>query len=168
MAKASKQKKYVRRYKKGTVQRKKGTKFLWILFYYFKERVEFSTGDPDTPENFDFWERWLDDTMEAIEEGTFRYAEAFPNAPPEKKAYFAGLERSEVKTDPSDVTFEEFARYYLKTILPRFKSVNKRDDFTSRIEHRLIPFFGKMPLSQNNRTLISEFISHLNQLDRNE
>lgn len=159
---------YTRKYKKGSVLRKKGTNLLWILFFYFGERVEFSTGDVDTADNFEKWERWLDGTIELIEKKSFVYSDAFPGASPKKKALFASYENLEVKRQPSEVKFEDFADSYKKKVLKNFKSVNKRDDYESRIDYRLIPFFGDMTFSRINRNVIIQFIAYLNTVDRDK
>ena len=51
---------------------------------------------------------WLDRIMAKIEDGTFRFAEAFPGASDEKKARFAQLEGWEYAYDPRDVRFGDY------------------------------------------------------------
>jgi integrase len=86
--------------KQGTIKRRKESKKLYVDFYYFGQRITKSTELDDSPANERrVWE-FLKRTMERIEEGTFKFAEAFPGASEEEKAYFTRLEGREYALNP--------------------------------------------------------------------
>ena len=92
---------------KGSITRKRGSGKLYVDFYYHGVRIVKTTGQDDTPENWQKARKWLDRAMERIGDGTFVFAEAFPGAPAEEKAFHARLEGWEYTPDPQDVLFGE-------------------------------------------------------------
>ena len=72
--------------------RKPGSKNLYVCLRYFGRQIQRSTGLPDTPENREKVANFLRGVKRRIEERTFRFSEAFPNAPEREKQYFAKLE----------------------------------------------------------------------------
>jgi integrase len=147
--------------RRGCIITKRGSKNLYVLFYYFGKRIEFSTGAPDTKENRRTWEAWLDRNMARIKDGIFRYAEAFPGASPEKKALFTRLEGSEYQPEPSSITFSQFVERYIEKVLSNFPSATKREDYQCVIRSRLLPFFGDMTFREITRNEVGRFIATL-------
>jgi hypothetical protein len=130
------------------------------------QRIEYPTGDLDTPENREHWEEWLDDALDAIASGTFVYAVVFPNAKPEKKVLFARLESksSNGKTPkkcPETVTFGEVINAFRKHMIPKYPSKNKQDTYESKLSSRIEPFFKDVTLAEINRLKVGEFISDM-------
>jgi integrase len=89
----------------GSITRNKGSRKLYVKFSYFGTPVEQSTGFDDTPENRAEMRKWLDRQLQKIDEGTFRFAEAFPGASEEKKRFFAEKEGWIYSTEPHRVLF---------------------------------------------------------------
>src|SRR6185369_5769312 len=72
----------------GSIKRRKDSKKLYVDFYYFGRRIIRSTEQDDTPANERRVRDFLNRIMERIEEGTFKFAEAFPGATRKEKAFF--------------------------------------------------------------------------------
>ena len=117
----------------GSIITKSNSRNLYLLFHYFKERVEYSTGDADTLENRVKWESWLDRNMKRIEDGTFVYEKAFPHAKRQKKEFFGRLESRGYQTHPSEITFGEYANWYIDEVLPNFASISTIKDYHSAL-----------------------------------
>jgi integrase len=66
--------------KKGKITKKRGSKELYVDFYYHGKRIVKSTGLEDSTKNFKKARNWLDRAIEKIDRGTFVFAEAFPGA----------------------------------------------------------------------------------------
>lgn len=76
----------------GAIKRRKESKKLYVDFYYFGRRITRSTELNDTPANERKVRAFLDKVMQRIEDGTFKFAEAFPGATEEEKEFFTQLE----------------------------------------------------------------------------
>jgi integrase len=139
----------------------KGTKRLYIQFQYYGQRVEYPTKDLDTPENREEWENWLNRNMARVEAGTFVYAEAFPDAKPEKKALFAKLEGKKIMISPETITLGQVIEDYLVKTVPSFPTESKRDAYKSKIRSRILPYFKNMTFADFNRNVVGKFISSL-------
>jgi integrase len=139
----------------------KGTKRLYIQFQYYGQRVEYPTKDLDTHENREVWERWLNRNMARVEAGSFVYAEAFPDAKPEKKALFARLEGNKLKVSPDTITFGQVIEDYRVKTVPNFPTESKRDAYESKIRSRILPYFENMTFADFNRNVVGQFISSL-------
>ena len=105
----------------GRVTRKRGSKKLYVDFFYNGVRVEKSTGLDDTPKNWKIARQWLDRQMEKIASGTFVFAEAFPGASEEEKSYHAVREDWEYKPEPHNVLFENYVATWRKTYSRQLK-----------------------------------------------
>ena len=94
-------------------------------FYYFGQRITKSTELDDTPANERKVKEFLKRTMERIEDGAFKFAEAFPGASEEEKAYFTQLEGREYRPEPHQVLFGEYVKEWMESIYPSFGSLQK-------------------------------------------
>jgi integrase len=146
---------------KGKIARKKGSNKLYVDFYYHGTRIVKSTGEKDTPENREKVQGWLIRAMEKIDAGTFVFAEAFPGASPEEKAFHAEREGWEYKPGPQDVFFDNYVTNWEKRFLTACRSENKRRDYDQVIKCWLIPHFGNKTFFQITGVAIKEFISTL-------
>lgn len=145
--------------KAGAIIRKPGSKMLYILFYYHGRRVEKSTGLPDLPANRKKARIWLDRQMEQIEAGKFVFAEAFPGAPEEEKAYFSKLEGWHYAPEPRDVLFGDYIRHWKEIIWQHFDSHLKKLDYQVVIDYWLLPHFAEIPFSQITSVEIQKFMA---------
>ena len=150
---------YERRHNRGSVYIK-GRK-IFVKFRYHKNPVEYATGELDTPENREHWEKWLDNALDAIDEGKFVYAKVFPSAKPHKKALFARLEGRAAGIDPSMVTMGQVIRKYRDEVVPNFTSKSTRDAYESKIRSRILPYFDNMTFSEFNSNEAAKFIGTL-------
>lgn len=146
---------------KGTILRKPGSKKLYLCFYYFGRRIEKTTGVNDTPQNRRKVRLWLDQQMDKIERGTFRFAEAFPDADDDKKAFFAQLEGSQYFPDSKDVLFDNFVDRWYQDIWNNWEESTKKDDYQQVINYWLRPYFRKMSFAKITYFEIVKFIGSL-------
>jgi integrase len=118
---------------------------LWVDFRYLAERVREPTGVDDTAENQKEVRRQLDLIVAEIENGIFEFAKRFPHS--SKKAYFAELEGRTVTKDPADVIFGEYVEKWWADMQPGMSESQIRD-YTSILDHHVLPRFSKMPFSE--------------------
>jgi integrase len=147
--------------KGGRIRKKPGSKKLYVDFYYHGVRIVKTTGLDDTPENEDKAREWLDRAMEKIEDGTFAFAEAFPGASVEEKAFHSKKEGWEYAPAPQDVLFGEYTSQWVKKILDRCPSQTKRDNQRLIIDYWLLPYFGDKTFYQISGVTLKEFIPTL-------
>jgi len=145
----------------GSVTRKKGSKKLYVSFYYNDVRVVKSTGLDDTPANERRARDWLDRQIDKIADGTFRFADAFPGATAEEKAYHAAREGWDYKPEPQNVLFGDYVGVWLTRIMMNYPSENKKRDYRQVIEDWLLPELGEKTFYQINGVLLQEFLSKL-------
>lgn len=124
--------------------RKPGSKNIYVCLRYFGRQIQRSTGLPDTPQNREKVRKFLEGVKKRIEEQTFRFSEAFPNAPEREKQYFAKLEGWAYQPDPTKVLIGDYIRRWRELIWRNFSSETKRRDFQQVIEDRLLPYFGQL------------------------
>ncbi|MCX5814397.1 MAG: tyrosine-type recombinase/integrase [Proteobacteria bacterium] len=134
--------------KQGNIKRRKGSNKLYVDFYYFGKRITKSTELDDNPANEIKVREFLDRTMERIENGAFKFAEAFPGASEAEKVYFTQHEGREYRPEPHQVLFGEYAKEWIETILPSFSSSTKRKDYREAIETRILPYFKNVSFYQ--------------------
>jgi integrase len=146
---------------KGSITRKKGSGKLYVDFYYNGVRIVKTTGLNDTPQNRQNARKWLDSILERIGNGSFAFADAFPGASAEEKAFHARLEIREYAPKPRDVLFGDYVEGWIERILEKSPSRTKRDDHRKMIDYWLLPHFGKMTFHQITGVALKEFIPTL-------
>lgn len=132
----------------GSIRRRKDSKKLYVDFYYFGHRIIRSTELDDTPANERRVRDFLNRIMERIEENTFKFAEAFPGASPQEKAFFTNLEGREFRPEPHQVRFGDYVKDWMKSNFSTFVSPTKQRDYKEAIQTRLLPYFRTMTFHQ--------------------
>lgn len=152
---------------KGSVLTNK-TSTIYILFYYLGQRVEINTGYDITEKNISVWRSWLDRNIAKINNGTFIFSEALPNASEKQKSKFNQLEGREAKigNDPKLIKIKDFAKIYDQKIISAFPNPSKRQSYRAKLNNRIIPLLGEFTIQELTRTTIATFIKHLNGKDR--
>jgi len=145
----------------GAIKRRKDSKNLYVDFYYFGRRITRSTELNDTPTNERKVRTFLTRITERIEDGTFKFAEAFPGASEEEKAYFTRLEGREYRPEPHQVLFGEYVKEWMETIFPSFGSPTKRNDYKEAIETKILPHFKDVSFYQITGTTVFKFTDTL-------
>jgi integrase len=147
--------------KQGNIKRRKGSKKLYVDFYYFGKRITRSTELDDTQDNEMKVREFLKRTMERIESGTFKFTEAFPGASEAEKEYFTQREGREYRPEPHQVLFGEYAKEWMETIFPSFSSSTKRRDYREAIETRILPHFKNISFHQITSAVLLKFTETL-------
>lgn len=147
--------------KKGSVGRKTGSPYLYVRFPYRGMRIEKSTGLIDNEHNRNMVREWLDHIFDMIDQGTFRFAEAFPGASEEEKRYFSRLEGRQYGTDPSHIYCDDYLEHWVESVLPRMQSETKRHDYASDIESRIRDFFNGKTFADFNGHGLMDFVNSL-------
>ena len=93
--------------------------------------------------------KWLDRAIGRIESETFVFAEAFPGASTQEKAFHAKREGWEYAPKPQDVLFGDYTSDWVKRILQKFPSKTKQSDQKEIIAYWLVPHFGNMTYSSD-------------------
>ena len=145
----------------GRVTRKSGSKKLYVDFVYNDVRLEKSTGLSDTIGNRRIAGQWLDRQIDKIKKGAFIFAEVFPGASEEEKAFHAAREGWEYKPEPHNVLFENYVATWRTTILANAKSQGKQLDWNLAIDCWLLPYFGTKTFHQIHAVEIQRFLSQL-------
>jgi len=147
--------------KQGAIIRKRGSKKLYILFYYFGQRVEKTTGLNDTQANRKKVRVWLDRIFEKIDAGLFVFAEAFPGASDEEKTRFAKLEGWQYTPEPNQVLFGDYLQEWLENVWQELPEGTKKEDYKQIIDYWLIPHFQDMTFYQISGVELQKFIRSL-------
>ncbi|MDG5466799.1 DUF3596 domain-containing protein [Deltaproteobacteria bacterium IMCC39524] len=150
--------------RRGVITRKKGSRKLYVDFRYRGKRIERSTGLVDTPENKTVLREWLDRVMDKIDEGTFRFEDAFPDASEKDKNWFAKQEGREYRPKPHQVLIGDYLGTWLDEVVATFPSANKRRDYGKIVEGRIRPYFAELTFHQLNRVEVRKFIGQLRYL----
>lgn len=145
----------------GAIKRRKISEKLYVDFYYFGVRITKSTGLDDTPQNREKVRLFLDKAMQKIETRTFRFAEAFPGASRKERKFFAELEGQQFSPEPQHVNFGEYAREWMKRVIPTFESPTKRNDYLSALNSRILPYFKRKNFYQITSMELQEFANSL-------
>lgn len=111
---------------KSGIIKKPGSNKLYIDLRPNGLRVQKSSTLDDTPENRERLQGWVERQKERIENGTFRFSEAFPNASEKEKAKHANLEGREYRPDTGTVFFEDYVKQWTEKITDLFRSVEKK------------------------------------------
>jgi integrase len=145
----------------GSITRNKGSKKLYVKFYYFGRPVEKSTGLDDTPENRVRARNWLDRQLDKIDEGAFRFSEAFPRAREEEKRFFTEKEGWQYSPEPQTILFEDYVTKWKAEIWSQFDSEIKKQDFEQVMDDWLLPHFGRKTFFQITAVEIKKFLATL-------
>ena len=142
--------------KKGSVFTRNGK--LWVDFAYLGERVRESSGLSNTPQNRNMLRKRLDLVIAQIENGRFEFARWFPES--RKKGYFVALEGREIRHDPRDTLFGDYAKKWFEEMMPGMSASQIRD-YRSVFDAHLLPFFEKIPFSEFTSVLMKKFVASL-------
>jgi integrase len=134
---------------------------LSVRFTYFGEVVQKSTGLEDTPENREKSRAFLDEIGRAIQAGTFRFAEAFPNATEEEKVRWARVEGLDYRCDPERVTVGGYLERWLPSVTRSEPSASKRRDYKRHIKTYIRPYFAELSFSSINGVVVKDFVLQL-------
>ena len=145
----------------GSVTRKPGSNKLYVDFRYFGKRIVKSVGLSDTPKNRESVRNFLDQVMRAIEDGTFRFADAFPGASPKELAFFAQREGWDYKPEPQEVLIGKYIQVWLTKIWTNFESETKKRDFKSAVDDWILPFFEDKTFFQFTKVELKQFVATL-------
>ena len=145
----------------GAIKRRKISEKLYVDFYYFGVRITKSTGLDDTPQNREKVRSFLDKSMQKIENRTFKFAEAFPGATRKEKKFFSELEGQQFHPEPQHVNFGEYAKAWMKKVIPTFESPTKRNDYESALNSRILPYFRKKNFYQITSMELQEFATSM-------
>lgn len=127
--------------KGGAIINKPGTRNLYVLFTYLGERVEKTTGKRDTPDNRKEVRRWLNIVIEKRDNGTLRFAEAFPDAPLHEKLKFSKLEGREHSPEPSEVLIGDYIKVWKTSYMLECASDTKQGDYLAILKAWIEPHF---------------------------
>lgn len=143
---------------KGTIINKPGSKRLYLLFYYYGRRVEKTSGMPDTEQNRLKLRTWLDRQQEKIAAGTFKFAEAFPDASEAEKAWFAQREGWDFTAEPRDILIGPYLQVWQTSVVEKFASSSKKQDYKSCITSRLMPYWEDKTFHQMTAVEMMRFL----------
>ncbi len=147
--------------REGAVIRKPGSKKLYVLFSYFDRRVEKTTGLNDTPANRKKVRLWLDRIIERRDAGRLVFAEAFPGALENEKAWFAQREGWQFSPEPKDILFGDYVATWYQDIWEQYSEGTKKDDYKLIINYWLLPYFKEKTFFQISGVEIQKFIAGL-------
>lgn len=145
----------------GSIRRKAGSNKLYVDFYYYGTRITKSTGLSDTIENRNKARKWLDDQLEKINAGAFRFAEAFPGASAEEKKFFSEREGWDYSPEPQTISFGDYVEKWMSEVWTGFDSETKKEDYKEVINVWLLPYFQNMTFRQITRVEIRKFAGTL-------
>ena len=144
----------------GRVANKRGTKKLYLDFFYHGVRIEKSTGLDDTPQYRLKAENLLSTLLEQKKLGTLEFARVFPGASEEEKEFHTRLERGEYAPDARGVYFRGYVKKWYGTIWPNF-NVTKQEDYRSALDFWLVPYFGDKSFFHITGVDLQKFIATL-------
>lgn len=144
----------------GRLARKKGSKKLYLDFFYHGTRIERSTGLEDTPKNRTKAETILNRILEMKKEGTLEFARLFPGASEEEKAFHTFLEKGEYAPTPKALTFGAYVKKWYSSIWINYEE-NTQKDFKSAIDFRLLPYFKDLTFFQITGVTLQKFVATL-------
>lgn len=154
----------INRNKEGSVRNVNGT--VYVDFYYLGERVRESSGLPWNEKNAKTVRTQLDKILLKKADGTFRFAEVFPQS--KNKELFAKLEREAfgLKLTPNEVLFKDYAWKWfdLREAAGRVTGRTLKED-RSYLNLYLVPFFGDKTFAQLNAHLMEEFVAWARKLE---
>ena len=150
-----------KRKNEGRIANKRGTKKLYLDFFYHGVRIEKSTGLDDTPANRAKAQAMLDRILEMKRDGTLEFAKLFPGASEEEKEYHTRLEKGEYAPAPKAVTFGAYVKKWYSSIWVNYPPATKQKDFRSVIDYWLVPYFGDKTFHHITGVTMQEFVATL-------
>jgi integrase len=145
---------------RGQIVKKRLSKNLYVDFYYRNDRIVKSLGLRDTPDNRMWAEKWLDNVIRKIDDGTFRFADAFPGASEAEKAHFAKLEGWDYTPEAGELTIGEYIKSYRQRFLSDSAPSGKKRDWNQILDYWIVPTFGEMMFSEINGVVLEDFIEN--------
>ncbi|WP_028314664.1 Arm DNA-binding domain-containing protein [Desulfatibacillum aliphaticivorans] len=144
--------------KQGSVRNVHGK--VYADFPYFGERVRENSGLSWSEQNAKIVRKQLDRIMLAIDDGTFRFAEVFPES--KKAEYFTNLEIKHLtgQMTAHDLLIRDYAWEWhrLKASTGRV-SGRTLFEYKNYLELYIIPYFGEMSFGQLNAVVLEEFVA---------
>ncbi len=150
----------------SSIYRTKGSKYLYISFYYYNQRLRFPTDREDTAANREELVQFMNNVGEKIRNRTLQFAKTFYWFDEATKAHFTALEGHDFKPEPEHVLFGEFAKKWMDRKIPTFASVTKQRDYREALASRILPYFGGMPFAQITAGTVETFIDNLKRCNR--
>lgn len=152
----------------GGIYRTSGSKYLYISFNYFKERLRFPTDRVDTPRNRAELTEFMNEVGKKIRQGSFKFAKTFYWHDETTKAHFTELEGNDYRPLPEHVLFGEYAEKWMLVKLSGFISLTKQTDFADPLASRLIPHFKDMAFASITALVVNDFIDSLKRESRSK
>lgn len=150
----------------GSIYRTKGSKYLYISFYYHNQRLRLPTNHVDTPEDRAELINFMNGIGRSMKLRTFQFAKTFYWLDDETKRKFTALEGGNFSPEPEHVLFGDFVCDWMEKKIPTFPSVTKQRDYRQVLTSRILPYFGEMPFAKVTATEVHSFIDNLIRCDR--
>lgn len=115
----------------------------------------------DTGKNREKVRAWLDRIVERRDAGKLVFADAFPGAPEEEKAYFAKLEGWQYAPEPRDIIFGNYVHEWYENVWNHYPEGTKKDDYRLIIDYWLVPYFKEMTFFQISGVELQKFINSM-------
>lgn len=145
----------------GRIANKRGSRKLYLDFFYHGIRIEKSTGLDDTPQNRLKAENLLSAILEQKKLGTLQFAKLFPGASDQEKQFHTLLEGRDYAPDARGITFGGYVKGWYNSVWSNFPSNTKRDDFRSVIDFWLLPYFGGKSFFHITGVELQKFVATL-------
>ncbi len=145
----------------GRIANKRGTRKLYLDFFYHGVRIERSTGLDENPVNRRKAEAMLEQILKMKQEGTLEFAKLFPGASEEEKEFHTRLEKGEYAPTPKAVTFGGYIKKWYASIWVNYPVATKQKDFKSVIDYWLVPYFGDKTFHHITGVTMQEFVATL-------
>ncbi|MFC1591241.1 tyrosine-type recombinase/integrase [Thermodesulfobacteriota bacterium] len=152
--------------KRGLNQNKEGSvrkinNKVYIDFRYLGERVRECSGESWSDKSAKRARHQLDRIIVAIQTGTFRFAEVFPDS--NKRDYFSEKERQKFGyiLGPREVFLKDYIMPAWYPTLKKSGHVTGRTllGYKSYIDNYLVPYFGHMTFADLNKLIFDRFIA---------
>ena len=133
---------------------------IYVDFMYLGERVREKAGLTWNESNEKLVRKQLDRIIVKIEDGTFRFAEVFPNS--KKKDYFTEKERLAFnrKPLPSEIKIGDYMwKWYELARSTGGRKGRTLLSYKSYMTNYLEPFFGEMTFADLNAVVLKQYVS---------
>lgn len=152
----------------GGIYRTTGSRFLYISFNYFRQRLRFPTDREDTPANREELTSFMSNVGEKIRNRTLQFDKVFYWIDDATKAHFSALEGRDFKPEPEHVLFGDYAKAWMEREIPAFSSITKRRYYKGALSSRVLPYFENMSFASISATEIGEFIDNLKRYNNSQ